>query len=56
MKLCSDSEKEPPNPGNFKDELKRTWMKKENITGKRVGTGNHNNSNHDKSVCVCAHA
>ena len=37
MTLPSDSEQGALKPDNFREELERTWMKRENIIGERVG-------------------
>lgn len=53
-KLSSAQRKEPSNPSNFREKLEWTWMKRADITGKRVRAGN---TSKRKSlwagVCAC---
>lgn len=53
VKLSTDSQQGTLKPGNFRQELESTWMKRENIIGKRVGTGKTSKRKSLCCVCVC---
>lgn len=53
MTLPSDSEQGALKPDNFREELERTWMKRENIIGERVGIHKTLKRKSLSHVCVC---
>lgn len=53
MTLPSDSVQGALKPDNFREELERTWMKRENIIGERVGIDKTSKRKSLWHVCVC---
>ena len=53
MTLPSDSEQGALKPDNFREEMERTCMKRENIIGERVGIHKTSKRKSLWNVCVC---